>query len=118
MRTHMLLGVFGLSLALASVPAGADARESHVWHARHGHAGLHLGFDVNVVRHYRPAPVYGYYDDGYGYWDGHSGYSTYYGSPYPYVDSYYVPAPRVVVRYDNTRRWWRPQRHLHFRHWR
>jgi hypothetical protein len=123
MRTQTLLGVLALSLGLMSVPSNADARDRYRSHDRHhGRGGRsHIGLDFGIARHYRAAPVYRYsyrdwdagyrysdydygaYDSGYGDYD--YGYSTYYRSPY--VDTYYVRTPRVVVQYNGSRRGWR-----------
>ena len=116
MRKQSLAGVVALSLGLLSVAASADARDRHGWR-RHGHGGARLGIAVNVAPYYRSAPVYcdGYWDNEYGCWDGDYGYGAYYRSTYPYVDTYYAPAPRVVVRYHNSRPWWRPRHNSHYR---
>jgi hypothetical protein len=116
MRTQSLAGVIALSLGLMSVAATANAWERH---GSRRHGGTRLGIAVNIAPYYRSAPVYcdGYWDSEYGCWDGDYGYSAYYRSAYPYVDTYYAPAPRVVVRYHNSRPWWRPRyHHRQYRH--
>jgi hypothetical protein len=122
MRTKSLTGVLALSLGLLGVAASANAWERHDRHGRHWHGGSRFGVTVDVAPYYRAAPVYrycsGYWDDRYGCWDGDYGYSAYYRTPYPYVGTYYAPAPRVGFRYYDTRGSWRAHRFERRGHWR
>jgi hypothetical protein len=122
MRTQSLTGVLALSLGLLGVAASANAWDRHDRHGRHWHGGSRFGLTVDVAPYYRAAPAYrycsGYWDDRYGCWDGDYGYSAYYRSSYPYVDTYYAPAPRVMYRHYSTRHGGWSHGYGHQRHWR